>query len=104
MNKVKYLHYDINVTPNLNIFTFTCEEKIHISVLAETKQITLNAVDVVINECKLYCQETEEIITPKTSLSNNCFYVDTLLCIGYYVLYIKFTGKIQNKTTKKGFK
>ena len=98
---IKPIKYSINLTPNLNNFSFLGEEIIELDILKDTNQICLNSVDLEIHECYIKYKNNYKInpINLKFDPSAELLFINFDLKIkqGKISLYIKFTGKILDK-------
>ena len=98
---IKPIKYSINLTPNLNNFSFLGEEIIELDILKDTNQICLNSVDLEIHECYIKYKNNYKInpINLKFDHSAELLFINFDLKIkpGKISLYIKFTGKILDK-------
>ncbi|CAH1638659.1 unnamed protein product [Spodoptera littoralis] len=57
-------HYDLELIPNLEKFTFTGKTAVKVSVLRSTSEIVLNCLDLELNNVKLQYEGGSEPITP----------------------------------------
>ncbi|KYN33599.1 Aminopeptidase N [Trachymyrmex septentrionalis] len=106
-NHTKPLFYDLKLNPHLTSdnFTFDGEVLIHIEILNQTRTITLHAKNLIINENASFLKTNTgfDFYVPTTYNSNNIteFLIlgfDKELSIGYYILYLKFAGILNDRS------
>ncbi|KAK6463251.1 alanine/arginine aminopeptidase [Scheffersomyces coipomensis] len=92
-NNVKPLHYDLTIEPIFENFTFTGEETVDFHVIERTDYITLNSLEIEIQEAKL-----NDVTVPyefDVAKQTVTFKFDDHLVEGADAkLYLKFTGTL----------
>lgn len=104
-NHTKPLFYDLKLNPHLTSdnFTFDGEVLVHIEILKQTRTITLHTKELIIDENASFLKTNTGFDVPTTYNSNNITEFLTLgfdkeLSIGHYILYLKFTGILNDKS------
>lgn len=94
---VRPTHYDVEVVPHADRMTFDGKVRINVDVLAPTRSITLNAVDMTFGNVSLGRAQGKALV-PKSSVDANAqtatFTFDQPLPVGSYLLSIDYSGKI----------
>ena len=95
--EVRPTNYDVEVVPHADRMTFDGKVRINVDVLAPTRSITLNAVDMTFGNVSLGRAQGKSLV-PKTSVDANAqtatFTFDQPLPVGSYLLSIDYSGKI----------
>ncbi|KAL0111093.1 hypothetical protein PUN28_012805 [Cardiocondyla obscurior] len=106
-NHTKPLMYDIKLNPHLipDNFTFDGQVFIHVKILSETKTLTLHTKKLIIdkNSTVLKANNGVDYYFPTTYETNNLTELLTLsfdkeLPAGYYVLHLKYTGVLNDRS------
>ncbi|KAF9803116.1 hypothetical protein SFRURICE_012361 [Spodoptera frugiperda] len=95
-------HYDLELIPNLEKFTFTGKTAVKVSVLRSTSEIVLNCLDLELNNVKLQYEGGSEPITPIEVRLNAADETATILfdrplAEGEATLHCEFKGEINDK-------
>ncbi|CAG8697040.1 14609_t:CDS:10, partial [Ambispora leptoticha] len=94
---VKPLHYDITLTPNLEDFTFKGSEAIRLNINNHTKQITLNVHQIKVQVAKLDSTNASDITYDDEKHTVTFTFPNELQAGTSAVLYIDFTGILNDK-------
>lgn len=105
-NHTKPILYDLKLNPHLtpDNFTFDGEVFIHIEILSQTRTLTLHMKKLISdNTTFLRANNGFDLYFPTTYDSNNLTELLTLgfdkeLPAGYYVLYMKFIGVLNDRS------
>uniref|UniRef100_A0A336LHN3 Aminopeptidase n=1 Tax=Culicoides sonorensis TaxID=179676 RepID=A0A336LHN3_CULSO len=104
-SKVRPVHYDLTLKPNLKAFTFDGKTKIKLRVLEETNEIVLNAVKLKVTSTSLLLKDGSEISPKETKESEKdetiTFVFSDPLKMEDTEMEIEFTGELNDKM--KGF-
>ncbi len=97
--KIKPIHYDIYLKPDLIKSTFSGQVKIHLNVLQNTKSIVIDTVELDILNASI---EQENIVLPLSANYNQENETATLFCTqeikkGHGMLSIDFTGVLNDR-------
>lgn len=90
-------HYVLELTPDLDACTFTCNEEIHVAVSEETDQVTLHAKEITVESVSFVADSGAECpaVTEtryNTKFNTVAFLFDGKLPVGTGKLLIKFKG------------
>lgn len=105
-NHTTSLFYDIKLNPHLapNNFTFNGEVFVSIEILSSARTLMLHTKKLIINENATFLKTKDEFsfYIPTTYDHNNLTEMlslefDENLLIGYYILYLKFTGVLNDR-------
>ena len=97
---VRPVHYDIELTPDLEKFTFTGEVTIAVVVFKPTSKITLHAADLKILDAEAfgeYASFKMVKVTPNQKMETVTLEFKTRLGTDIRVLKIKFAGELNDK-------
>ncbi|KAM3966164.1 puromycin-sensitive aminopeptidase [Aphomia sociella] len=97
-------HYNLELVPNLEKFTFTGKTAVKVSIVNSTKEIVLNSLDLELTNVKLQYNDggANSILNPvevRLSVPNETVSIvfDKPLPEGEATLYCEFTGEINDK-------
>ncbi|XP_047026793.1 puromycin-sensitive aminopeptidase [Helicoverpa zea] len=96
-------HYDLQLVPNLEKFTFTGKTAVKVSILSATNEIVLNCLDLELNDVKLQYEDGgPEFIRPtdvRISAADETATIvfDKALVEGDATLHCEFKGEINDK-------
>src|SRR5437868_8743386 len=92
--------YEIKLTPDLEKFTFTGEEKVQVIVHQATKEIVVNAVELEVQQVSIKDQSgavREGKVSLNAEQERATFTFDQSLPPGKWTLEVKFTGILNDK-------
>jgi aminopeptidase N len=95
--KIKPTHYDLELCPDLDAFTFTCNESIKLTISeANLASITLHSKEIHIEEASLKCGSAEALVVESISYNRKATTVTltfgAAFPTGEAVLSIKYLG------------
>lgn len=94
---VKPLHYDLTIEPIFDNFTFKGEETIDFQVNEKTNFITLNSLEIEVQEAKIDGKSVTDISFDAGKQTVTFKFDDDLTTGSIAKLYIKFTGELNDK-------
>ncbi|KAL0822477.1 hypothetical protein ABMA28_004534 [Loxostege sticticalis] len=97
-------HYDLELTPNLEKFTFTGKTAVKVSIVNSTKEIVLNCLDLELNSVKLQYNDGGSVSTLNpvdvrlnAADETACILFENPLPQGEAMLFCEFNGEINDK-------
>ncbi|XP_032574226.1 puromycin-sensitive aminopeptidase isoform X3 [Drosophila sechellia] len=98
-------HYELLLQPNLKEFTFTGKTVVQVNVKEPTTQITLNALDIVLDSVELHFEcsklKPEKIVYSAENETATLEFAQEIPAETQGVLHMSFTGELNDKM--KGF-
>ena len=98
---VKPVSYRLTLEPDLETFVFKGEETVEVEILEPTSTITLNAIDLEIQTCRLTADGGDPVSPQKTTFDKTAetatFDFDSELAAGRARLELEFTGELNDR-------
>ena len=99
---VKPLHYDLTLEPNLESFEYEGSVSIELDVVEDTQSITLNALELKIQEAKVTSgsstiSASSEVTVDDEKQTAKIDFTETIPSGSKATLHLKFTGTLNDK-------